>query len=72
MDKTIAFFILFWMTYATGGFLTAAHYDQHVYQPCYDAAKKANTVWHDCGVPPVVGIVWPGYWAWRGALHVTK
>jgi hypothetical protein len=65
--------------YLAGAFLTAAHYDQHVSEPCYAVVQKARLddptkiiLFSDCGVPPLVGMAWPAYWAWRGALHVTR
>jgi hypothetical protein len=65
--------------YTAGWLLTAAYFDQHIYRPCYAAERakqaadpNAVTLFSDCGVPPIVGMVWPLYWAWRGALHVTR
>lgn len=72
MKAMIVLFLI--ATYVAGGFLTAAHYDQHVYRPCYDRYREdpLKSSLMDCGIPPFVGFVWPGYWAWRGALAVTR
>lgn len=66
---------LWWAVYGAGAFLTAAYYDQHIYTPCR-AAELSDPVripmFSNCGATPFIGMVWPGYWAWRGALAVTK
>lgn len=73
MDKPTAVLFSAMALYASGGFLTAARYEQKIYRPCYEATKTDLTKSAlDCGIPPFVGMVWPLYWAWHASLYVTR
>jgi len=68
-------FVVFWLLYTAGGFLTAAYNYQHVYEPCWEAEQAkpvAERRMSSCDVPPFVGMFWPAYWAWQGAKAVTR
>lgn len=58
--------------YLSGAFLTAAYYEQRVYEPCIEKMKTDWDRYTSCGQSAFVGYFWPAYWAWRGALIVTK
>ena len=75
--RHVALLIVLWGLYISGGFLTAAHYhNRFVASYCERQAGGLGptSVQPNCSPPraDLRGLVWPAYWAWKGALWVTR
>ncbi len=65
--------------YVSGAFLTSAYVyniskcNEHPHHRAWEAAGKKGTPKDVCdGQSLMAGVWWPGYWAWKGSLALTK